>query len=430
MSTPKNLVVAQSGGPSPVINNTMRGIVETARELDDIGTVFGARHGIEGVLKEELLDLSAQSRDEVALLRYTPAAGSIGTCRYKLREHQNEDFARVIEVFRAHNVGYFIYIGGNDSMDTANKIAQMAQSEGLDLIGIGGPKTIDNDVGDSEFKLIDHTPGYGSAAKYWMHMVQNADQENLGSSPADPVLVMQAMGRKIGFIPAAARLADPYREMPLQIYMAESPCSIEEMADNINDQLRRDGRCLVVVSEGFDVGSLGEVEDSFGHTSFGSSETTVCQKVVNYLNQNGLAAKGKARGNVPGTDQRHSMAYASTVDLDESYRAGQKACLLAAGRESGYMSTILRAEGDVYAVSFDKVPLELVANSERTFPKHWIAGNGMDVTDDFVKYAKPLVGEVMVNLPTVDGRQRLTRFEPIYAPQKLPSYIPQADRKS
>jgi 6-phosphofructokinase 1 len=428
MNAPQNLVVAQSGGPSPVINNTLRGIIETARQLDTIGTVYGARHGIEGVLKEELLDLSAQPEEEVALLRYTPAAGSIGTCRYKLQSHQQEDFERCIEVFRTHNVGYFIYIGGNDSMDTANKIANLAHERGLDLVGIGGPKTIDNDVGDSEFKLIDHTPGYGSAAKYWMHTVQYANEENAGSCPADPVLVMQAMGRRIGFIPAAARLADPRRELPLQIYLAESHCSLREMADNVNDQLKRDGRCIVVLSEGFDVGDIGEVKDAFGHISFSASQTTVCQIVVNYLNQVGLAAKGKARGNVPGTDQRHSMAYASTVDLDEAFHAGQKAALLAARHESGYMATILRAAGEVYSVSYDKVPLAEVANSERTFPPGWIAAGGYDVTDDFIRYALPLVGEGMVSLPMMGGRQRLTRFRPIYADQKLPRYVPQADR--
>ncbi len=428
MASGKNLVVAQSGGPSPVINNTLRGIVEMARELPEIGTVYAARHGIEGVLKEQLLDLTAQQAEEISLLRYTPAAGSIGTCRYKLKEWQQEDFERAIDVFKAHDVGFFIYIGGNDSMDTANKIALLAQQRGLDLVGIGGPKTIDNDVGDSEFKLIDHTPGYGSAAKYWMHAVQYANQENCGSCPADPVLVLQAMGRKIGFIPAAARLADPDREMPLQIYLAESPCTLEQLADNVNDQLRRDGRCLVVISEGFDVGELGLLRDSFGHAQFSASKMTVGQRVVNYLNEVGLAAKGAARGNVPGTDQRHSMAYASTIDLDEAYHAGQMAALLAARRESGSMATILRNPGPVYSVRYDKVPLEAVANSERRFPTHWIAEGGKDVTDDFVRYARPLVGEAMVSLPMIDGRQRMTRFQPLFADQKLPPYVPQADR--
>ena len=419
MAEPKNLVVAQSGGPSPVINNTVRGVIEAARQMDNIGTVYGAHHGIEGVLKEELIDLTAQSEEEISLLRYTPAAGSIGTCRYKLKDGQDEDFERVIDVLKAHDVGYFIYIGGNDSMDTANKIAKLGQERGMDLVGIGGPKTIDNDVGDSEFKLIDHTPGYGSTAKYWMHAVQCANEENRGSCPADPVLVLQAMGRRIGYIPAAARLADPNREMPLQIYMAESPCSLADMADNINDQLKNDGRCIVVVSEGFDVGDLGEVKDGFGHTSFSSSQITVAQTVVNYLNANGLAAAGAARCNVPGTDQRHSMAFASTVDLEEAYYAGQKACLLAANHESGYMANILRSPGEIYNVYYDKAPLSEVANSERTFPTEWISENGYDVTDEFIKYAKPLVGEGMVSIPMIAGRQRMTRLEPIFASQKL-----------
>ena len=422
------MVVAQSGGPTPVINSSLRGVIEASRDFDQIGTVYGARHGIEGVLKEELLDLSAQSADEVALLRYTPSAGSIGTCRYKLKAGQDEDFERVIEVLKAHDVGYFLYNGGNDSMDTANKIAILAQQRGLDLVGIGVPKTIDNDVGDSEFKLIDHTPGYGSTAKYWMHAVQNANEENMGSCPADPVLVLQAMGRKIGYIPAAARLADPLRKMPLQIYLAESPCSLEQLADNVNDQLRRSGRCVVVISEGFDVGSLGEVKDSFGHTSFGSSQITVGQTVVNYLNKVGLATKGAARGNVSGTDQRHSIAYASCVDLDEAYRAGQKAAELAATGQSGYMSTILRDSGTIYNVRYDKVPLPEVANSERTFPADWITPDGCDVTDDFVRYAQPLVGEEMPSIPMLGGRQRLARFEPIFAEKKLAAYVPQADR--
>ena len=428
MSRPRNMVVAQSGGPSCVINSSLRGIVETARELSEVGTVYGGHHGIEGVLKEELIDLTAQEAEEIALLRFTPAAGSIGTCRYKLKAWQNEDFQRVIDVFQAHEVGYFLYIGGNDSMDTAHKVAALGQERGLDLVGVGVPKTIDNDVGDSQFKLIDHTPGYGSCAKYWMHMIQNANEENAGSCPADPVLVLQAMGRRIGYIPAAARLADPRREMPLQIYLAERKVTLQQIADQVNDQLKTDGRVMVVVSEGLDVGDLGEVTDSFGHTSFSSSQITVAQKVVNYLNSQGLAAKGAARCNVPGTDQRHAIAYASSVDLNEAYQSGAKAAQLAAAGESGFMSTILRNAGPIYGVTYDKVPLAEVANSERTFPDHWITANGIDVTDEFVDYCRPLVGEEMVSLPMIGGRQRLARIEPIYAEQKLGEYVPQADR--
>lgn len=428
MAKPKNLIVAQSGGPSPVINNSLRGLVEAARDLPEIGTVYAGWHGIEGVLKEELLDLSAQDPQEIALLRTTPAAGSIGTCRYKLREHQAEDFDRVMEVFRAHDVGYFCYIGGNDSMDTANKVAKLAQDRGLDVVGVGVPKTIDNDVGDSEFQLIDHTPGYASTARYWSHMVQLANEENHGSSPADPVLVLQAMGRRIGYIPAAARLADPERKLPLQIYLAEREVTVEQLCDNVNDQLKQDGRCIVVVSEGLKIGDLGEVKDSFGHTQFSSSQITVAQKVINVLNERGLAVKGAARANVPGTDQRHNMVYASSVDLDEAYFVGRKAALLAAGGASGYMATILRNPGPVYSVRYDKVPLSEVANSERTFPDKWISEDGLDVTDEFLDYARPLIGNDWISVPIIGGRLRLAELKPLFADQKLPQYVPQADR--
>jgi 6-phosphofructokinase 1 len=426
----KNVIVAQSGGPSPVINSSLRGVVEACRMYPDtFGTVYAGWHGIEGVLKEELLDLSCQDEDEIALLRYTPAAGAIGTCRYKLKPDQDEDFERVIEVFKAHDIGYFFYNGGNDSMDTCNKVAKMAHERGLDLVAVGVPKTIDNDVGDAAFKLIDHTPGYGSVARYWMAMVQNADEENRGSCPADPVLVLQAMGRKIGYIPAAARLADPHREMPLQIYMRESNVSPEQLCDNVNDQLKQDGRCIVVVSEGFDMGDVGEVKDAFGHTSFSSSKLTVSQMVVNLLNERGLATRGAARGQVPGTDQRATSAYASVVDLDEAYKVGMKAVEIAASGENGWMSTILRRPGLIYEVDYDKVPLEDVANSERTFPEEWISESRTDVTDEFVRYARPLLGEDWPSVPVINGRQRFARLKPVMADQKLPAYALQAARK-
>jgi len=429
MATPRNVVVAQSGGPTPVINNSLRAIVETCRAAPDVfGTVYAGWHGIEGVLREELLDLSAQPAEEIALLRTTPAAGSVGTCRYKLKAAQQEDFERAVEVFKVHNVGYFFYIGGNDSMDTAHKVANLAHERGLDLVATGVPKTIDNDVGDSEFQLIDHTPGYGSVARYWALTVQNANQENAGSCPSDPVLVMQAMGRKIGFIPAAARLADPDRDMPLLIVMKESGLSMEALADRVNDLLKARGRAMVVISEGFVVGAIGERKDAFGHVQFSSSQMTVEQLVVNYLNEIGLGARGVARGNVPGTDQRHSMIYASIVDLEEAYKVGRKAVQVALEDGSGYMATILREPGFLYNVRYDRVSLELVANSERAFPGAWVAPNRVDVTDDFVRYARPLIGDEWPSIPLVDGRQRFARLKPIFVEKRLTEYVPQAHR--
>lgn len=427
----RNVVVAQSGGPTCVINNSLRGIVETCRrDPQHFGSVFAGHFGIEGILKEELLDLSATSDEEIALLRTSPAAGGIGTCRYKLKPGQDEDFARVVEVLKAHDVGYFFYIGGNDSQDTAHKVSLLARDQGLDLVATGVPKTIDNDLGDTEFSLLDHSPGYGSVARYYAHYVSQANEENSGSCPADPVLVVQAMGRKIGFIPAAARLADPDRKMPLQIYLTEAGLSLEQLGENVVRQLESDGRCIVVVSEGFDVGEFGVQRDNFGHVQFGSSQTTVAQVVVNYLNTLKFPVPGKARGQVPGTDQRNAIAYASVVDLDEAYAVGCHAVEVAKNDGNGWMATILRdhsASG--YSVRYDKVPLEKVAEKDRSFPSRWIADNRIDVTDEFVRYATPLIGEDWVSVPMVKGLPRFARITRAFAPKKLPAYIPQTNRK-
>ncbi len=427
----KNVVVAQSGGPTCVINNSLRGIIESCKkDPKTFGTVYAGNFGIEGVLKEELIDLSASPAEEIALLRTSPAAGGIGTCRYKLKAGQDEDFARVVEVLKAHDVGYFFYIGGNDSQDTAHKVSVLAHEKGLDLVAVGVPKTIDNDLGDSEFTLLDHSPGYGSVARYFAQYVRQANEENSGSCPADPVLVIQAMGRKIGYIPAAARLADPDREMPLQIYLSEAGVSLETLGQNVIRQLETDGRCIVVVSEGFDVGDLGATRDNFGHVQFSASQTTVAQTVVNYLNTLKFPVPGKARGQVPGTDQRNAIVYASVVDLDEAYNVGCHAVTIAREVGNGYMATILRDRSkSAYSITYDKVPLEKVANFDRSFPKHWVAANGYDVTDEYIDYARPLIGEDWVSVPQVGGLARFAKIQKILARQSLPAYIPQTYRK-
>jgi len=318
MSHPANVVVAQSGGPTPVINNSLRGLLEACQAMPETyGTVYAGYHGIEGVLREQLLDLTSQDREEIALLRTTPAAGAVGTCRYKLKAGQDLDFERIIEVFKAHRVGYFFYIGGNDSMDTAHKVAELAGER---------------------------------------------------------------------------------------------------------------GRALVVLSEGFDVGEIGERKDAFGHTTFSSSQVTVAQVVVNHLNHVGLPGRGAARGNVPGTDQRHSLIHASTVDLDEAYLVGRQAAFIAAEAGSGFMATILREPGPCYRVRYDKVPLELVAGSERSFPESWLSSSRSDVTDAFVRYARPLIGEDWPSVPLVGGLQRYARLEPVWAEPRLARYVLQSYR--
>lgn len=429
----KNVIVAQSGGPSPVINASLHGVIDACRAYADrLGRVLAARHGVEGILAEELIDMEQQEPEEIARLRRTPSAGAIGTCRYKLEDSQHEDYHRILEVCRAHEVGYFFYIGGNDSMDTADKVARLAEREGIELSVVGIPKTIDNDVGDQAFTQLHHTPGYGSAARYWAYITQILNEENRGMCPSEPVAVAQAMGRSAGFIPAAARLADPWREMPLQLYLAESSHTLASLAENVNAELRRSGRCIVIVSEGFDVGALEERHDPFGHIEYAASGKSVMQVVVNYLNDAGLRARGLATGQLPGILQRSTSIFASTVDLDEAYEVGRHAVQLASGGASGVMATIRRA-GEVagsapYRAEYGEMPLSEVANSHRQIPAAWLSKDQLDVTEPFERYARPLIGGEWPEIELEDGLQRFARLKPLLVEQKLPAYVPEKQR--
>jgi len=408
-----------------VINASLLGVLEACREFPDhIDRVYAAWHGVEGILLEELIDMADQDPKELRLLRTTTSAGAVGTCRYKLTEAQDEDFQRILEVMKAHDVGYFFYIGGNDSMDTANKVSRLAAEGGLELSATGVPKTIDNDLGDPEFRLIDHTPGYGSAARYWSYIVQNVNEENRGMSVSESVAVLQAMGRKSGWIPAASRLADPERRMPLQMYFAEGGHTLESLAENVNRELQRSGRCIVVVSEGFEVGGVGEMHNGFGHIEYGASRNTVAQAVVNYLNKAGLKSRGYATGQVPGVLQRSTAIYASTVDIEEAYRVGGKAVEIGIREGSGWMATILRESDCPYRVRYDKAPLSAVAASARQLPAEWISTDGLDVTDSFLRYARPLIGQDWPQIPIEEGLQRFARLRIRFIDKKLPAYAP------
>ena len=430
----KNAIIAQSGGPTSVINNSIRGAIDVLLSSEKRGKIFGAKMGILGVLNENLLDISAQDDSQIAKLAFTPSAGVIGSCRYKIKS--TEDMERIVEVFSAHNVGYFIYCGGGDSMDTANKVAKLAQGRGMDLVAVGIPKTIDNDVGgklqsDGTFAICDHDPGYGSVARNTAINVLEANQENMASYTSDPVLVIGVMGRKIGFIPASARLADPQRKLPILIVLSEAfnqnrpEDNLEFLTEKVNQKIKEAGRCIVVIGEGVNLGSMGVLKDSFGHTQFSSSASSAEQILSNYLNgtdrdgKTRLNARGSARWEKPGTRQRRELAYVSEVDLEEAYQVGRYAAQLALSEQSGYMSTVLRFPGKVYKVKYDKVPLEVVANSEREFPLSWVDKSRVDVTDDFVSWALPLIGK---ELP------EFSDFKQVYADKRCIDYTPIAYR--
>ena len=436
----KNVVIAQSGGPTSVINNSLRGVINELNLSRKINKIYGAKMGILGVLKEELIDISAQEPHQIALLAETPSAGTIGSCRYKIKS--DEDLARIIEVFKKHEIGYFFYCGGGDSMDTANKVSKLAQRENLELICTGMPKTIDNDVGgplqaDGTFAICDHDPGYGSVARNLAINILEANEENKASYTSDPVLVIGVMGRKIGFIPAAARLADPKREIPLLIILPESLSkddyqgNLEFITEKVNGKLSKYERCIAVIGEGVEVGDLGILRDNFGHAQFSASERTVEQALINYLNgidrkdsqrraQSRLIVRGIARSERPGTRQRREIAYVSEVDREEAYQVGAYAARIALSGENGFMSTIIRKLGNVYNVTYDKVPLKVVANSEREFPEEWIASDRVDVTDKFIEWAFPLIGKPL---------PEFAKFKEIFAPKKCGEYIPVEYRK-
>ena len=436
----KNVVIAQSGGPTTVINNSIRGAIDKLILSKKIDKIWGAEMGIIGVLKEELIDISTQEPHQIALLAKTPSAGTIGSCRYKIKN--DEDLVRIVEVFKKHNVGYFFYCGGGDSMDTANKINELAKRNNLELICTGIPKTIDNDVGgplqaDGTFAVCDHDPGYGSVARNLAINILEANEENKASYTSDPVLVIGVMGRKIGFIPAAARLADPKREIPLLIILPESLSkddnqgNLEFITEKVNEKIKKQRRCIVVIGEGVNVGDLGILRDSFGHAQFSASEKTVEQVLTNYLNgidrkdnqgraQSRLIVRGIARSERPGTRQRREIAYVSEIDKEEAYQVGAYAAKLAINGENGFMSTMIRKPRGIYKITFDKVSLNLVANSERKFPQKWISGDRVDVTDEFIEWALPLIGSPL---------PRFTKFKEIYVPKKCREYIPVEYRK-
>ncbi len=434
-----NVVIAQSGGPTSVINNSIRGVIDAMEKSGRAGRIYGAKMGIIGVLKEELYDISAQKPEEIKLLAATPSAGVIGSCRYKIKS--DEDMERIVEVFKKHDVGYFFYCGGNDSMDTANKVSILARERGLNLISTGIVKTIDNDVGgglqdNGTFAVCDHNPGYGSVSRYTATNILEANEENKASYTSDPVLVISSMGRKIGFITASARLADPERKMPLLILLPEAlnrnkpEENLEFITARVNEKLEEHGRCIIAISEGLEIGDLEILCDNFGHAQFGASGKSVEQALINHLNgldrkdsrgrsESRLVRKGIARCEKPGTNQRRALATTSPVDLREAYEVGTHAAKIALKGEGGYMSTIIREPGKKYAVNYDKVELGTVANADRKFPEEWISQNRVDVTDEFIDWAFPLIGG---KLPV------FAEFKQIFASKKCEDYTPAAYR--
>ena len=386
-----NCLVAQSGGPTSVINASLAGVVTEALNYECIEEIYGGLNGVLGILNEQLIDLAAESQQNIRGLRYTPGA-ALGTCRYKLRKQS--DFDRVLQVFEAHNIRYFFYAGGNDSQDTADKISKLADERGYELRVIGIPKTIDNDL-----VTTDHTPGYGSVIKYIATTVKEIACDNAAMGQHDLVQIIEVMGRSAGWIAAGAALAkrrDEPNAAPHLIYLPEVAFSAEKFVSDVQHVLQKERYCVVVVGEGLvDADGNYVSTDSAGADAFGHSQLGGAGEYLRGLVEGGLQVK--ARSVKLGMSQRAAVHCSSQADNDEAFLAGQAAVQAAIAGETDKMVTLLRSEGDGYACETGLAPLSEIANGVKKLPESWINEDGVSMNYNFYKYALPLIqGEVQV----------------------------------
>ena len=378
-----NLIVSQSGGPTPVINSSLVGVVHEALRQDRIGKIYGALYGIEGVLNEDLIDLRKESPETLELLRQTPGS-ALGMSRRKLTP---DDYGRILDVFKAHNIRYFFYIGGNDSMDTSNKVSKMALERNYELYVVGVPKTVDNDL-----VITDHCPGYGSAARFVANTVRDTGVDTMSGFRSTPVKIVEMMGRHAGWVTAAAVLGKKTEEDPPHlVYVPERPVTVEEILDDIQEAHKKYGGVVVAVSEGVTnpdgqpLMTAAKTVDSFGHIQLGGVSVWLAQQVQDEL---GL----KCRFEKPDTMQRSSIIMASLVDQEEAYRVGCDAVRFAVEGQSDCMVALKRDPGPEYHCSTSPVPLAEVANREKLLPDEMIGADGRSITQAFVDYALPLIG--------------------------------------
>ena len=400
-----NGVVAQSGGPTAVINNSLCGVIQSWLKNDFNGTLVGAIHGIKGVLEEKFIDLSSQKKETIERLKVTPGA-ALGSCRYKLNEGDYED---LLKIFKKNEIRYFFYIGGNDSMDTANKVHQLALKENYPMFVVGIPKTIDNDL-----PCTDHCPGFGSAAKFLAATVLETGIDLKGVLNNNRIKVMEVMGRNAGWLAASTALAKRNKEdAPHLIYLPEVPFSRENFIQDVREIYQKLGFVYIVASEGLvdESGSYvfsSRSKDSFGHTELGGLAGVLKELIEDRI---GI----KVRCNVLGTVQRAAMHFASKADAEEAYMAGTEAVRLASKGSSGIMITLLRSENPSYSCYPGSVELGHVANVEKKVPLEWINARRNFVTDEFIRYARPLIqGEITV--PTHNGLPDYRELEPFVAP--------------
>ncbi len=413
----KNLVgtciFGQSGGPTSVINASAAGVFIEALSQKNITKVYGAANGIKGVLDENLYEIDREDMDELLLLKNTPSS-ALGSVRYKLKalEDDDTDHKRILEVFKKYNVRYFFYNGGNDSMDTCNKVSKYLLKEGYECNIIGVPKTIDNDLYGT-----DHCPGYGSAAKYvattLMELYLDATVYNKGQ-----ITIVEIMGRNAGWLTAASALASYKGYGPDLIYLPEKPFDVDKFIESVREVAdKNNGKCIVALSEGIKtadgryvveaIASSSAAKDSFGHTQLGGVAATLANLVVSKIG-------GKVRAVEFSLMQRCGAHLASATDIEEAYNAGKYAVKYACEGETDKMVVFERKPGKEYAIDYKLMDIAMAANTEKKVPLEWIKDDDTGLTQEFVDYALPLIqGES--KSPLEDGLPRFAHLKKVRA---------------
>ncbi len=404
-------ILGQSGGPTSVINASACGVFLEALKHDLITDIYGASHGIRGILNEELIDIRQENIEELELLKTTPSS-SIGSVRYKLKDPSidDTDYKRILEVFKKYNIRYFFYNGGNDSMDTCNKISKFMQKSGYECNCIGIPKTIDNDL-----VMTDHTPGFGSAAKYIATTMMELSQDAcVYDTPM--ICVCEIMGRNAGWLTAASALATYKGFGPDLIYLPEVVFDFDKFINDVEECYKKNQKVLIAVSEGVKTKdgkyipeALGEMaKDSFGHAQLGGTAQILADKLKNHF-------KCKVRAIEFNLMQRCAQHLASQVDVNEAFNAGSMAVKYSLDGITDKMVSFKRVLVDgKYTCEYELVDLSLVANDEKKVPLEWINENKNGLNEKFIAYAMPLIQGDM-KAPLEDGLPRFAKLKKILA---------------
>ena len=402
------LIIGQSGGPSSVINASAYGCIRTALDAGCITRVYGAYHGIKGVLNDELLCMDEEDRAELDRLPYTPSS-ALGSCRYKIKDPDEDDtdYKRILEIFKKYDVRYFCYNGGNDSMDTCNKISKYMKKVGYECRVMGIPKTIDNDLFGT-----DHCPGYASAAKYIATSVMEVSRD-AHVYDTGMITIIECMGRHAGWLTAAAALANEEEPCCDFIYLPEVNFDMDKFVADVSKRYEEKKNCIVAVSEGVhyaDGSFVSEAKtaatDGFGHAQLGGLAARLAQVIKEHEH-------AKVRGIELSLLQRAGAHLASQTDIDEAFAAGKMAVEAALSGETGKMVAFERVmAGGQYACRMKLIPLSDVANYEKKVPVEWIVPEGNNVTQDFIDYALPLIQGVP-EIPLENGLPRYARLKKV-----------------